>query len=51
MAGAGLLGLKLGMIAPMMPLILHLIWEVALGYTNEKTDTPQRGSGLINHPE
>ena len=36
MAGAGLLGLKVGMITPMMPLILHLIWEVVLGYTNEK---------------
>lgn len=36
MAGAGLLGLKLGMMAPMMPLILHLIWEVVLGYNNQK---------------
>ncbi|GLK70672.1 hypothetical protein GCM10017643_07870 [Ancylobacter dichloromethanicus] len=36
MAGAGLLGPKLGMIAPVMTLILHLIWEVVLGYTYEK---------------
>jgi hypothetical protein len=27
MASLGLFGLKLGMIAPVMTLILHLIWE------------------------
>ncbi len=32
MAGAGLFGLKLGMIATVMTLILHLIWGAVLGY-------------------
>ena len=36
MAGAGLFGLKFGMIAPVMTLILHLIWGAVLGYTYEK---------------
>jgi uncharacterized membrane protein YagU involved in acid resistance len=32
MAGAGLFGLKLGLMAPVMTLILHLIWGAVLGY-------------------
>jgi hypothetical protein len=36
MAGAGLFGVKLGMIAPVMTLILHLIWGAVLGYTYGK---------------
>lgn len=31
MAGAGVLGLKLGIMAPIMTLVLHLIWGVVLG--------------------
>ncbi|WP_028731141.1 DUF6789 family protein [Pandoraea sp. E26] len=33
MAGAGLFGLKLGMMAPVMTLMMHLIWGAVLGYT------------------
>jgi uncharacterized membrane protein YagU involved in acid resistance len=32
MAGAGLFGVKLGMMAPVMTLILHLIWGAVLGF-------------------
>ncbi len=32
MAGAGFFGLKLGIMAPVMTLILHLIWGAVLGY-------------------
>nr|WP_244483514.1 DUF6789 family protein [Mesorhizobium sp. 1M-11] len=31
MAGAGLFGLALGMMAPVMTLILHFIWGAVLG--------------------
>jgi hypothetical protein len=31
MAGAGLFGLKLGMMAPIMTLVLHVIWGLVLG--------------------
>lgn len=31
MAGAGLFGLKLGMMAPIATLTLHIIWGIALG--------------------
>lgn len=31
MAGAGLFGLKMGMMAPVMTLLLHVIWGVVLG--------------------
>jgi uncharacterized membrane protein YagU involved in acid resistance len=32
MAGAGFFGVKLGMMAPVMTLILHLIWGAVLGF-------------------
>ncbi|MDH1932827.1 DUF6789 family protein [Pseudomonas sp. GD03696] len=32
MAGAGLFGMKLGMMAPVMTLMMHLIWGAALGF-------------------
>jgi len=32
MAGAGFWGLKLGLMAPMMTLALHLVWGAVLGY-------------------
>lgn len=34
MAGAGLFGLKMGMMAPLMTLALHLIWCAVLGVTS-----------------
>lgn len=33
MAGAGLFGMKMGMMAPVMTLVLHLIWGAVLGAT------------------
>jgi len=36
MAGAGLFGLKLGMMAPIATLMLHLIWGLALGLGYKK---------------
>lgn len=36
MAGAGLFGLKLGMMAPVATLILHLIWGVVLGISYKR---------------
>ena len=33
MAGAGLFAMKLGMMAPVMTLVLHLIWGAVLGAT------------------
>lgn len=36
MAGAGVFGLKLGVIAPVMTLILHLIWGAVLGTTHDR---------------
>lgn len=33
MVGAGLFGMKLGMMAPVMTLMMHLIWGAVLGYT------------------
>jgi len=45
MAGAGLFGIKLGMAAPIMTLILHVIFGLVLGVTYQflrsKTDTGQ----------
>jgi len=35
-AGAGLFGLKLGMMAPVATLMLHLIWGVVLGFTYKR---------------
>ena len=36
MAGAGLFGLKLGMMAPIATLMLHLIWGTVLGFTYKR---------------
>ncbi|GMR15025.1 MAG: hypothetical protein BMS9Abin30_0642 [Gammaproteobacteria bacterium] len=36
MAGAGLFGLKMGIMAPVATLVLHLIWGAALGWTYKK---------------
>jgi len=36
MAGAGLFGLKLGMMAPIATLMLHLIWGIVLGLSYQR---------------
>ena len=33
MAGAGLFGMKMGIMAPVMTLVLHLVWGAVLGLT------------------
>lgn len=40
MAGAGLFGLKLGMMAPVATLMLHLIWGVVLGISYKRFSVP-----------
>ena len=37
MAGAGLFGMKMGLMAPMMTLVLHLIFGVVLGWVYERS--------------
>lgn len=44
MAGAGLFGMKLGMAAPVMTLMLHVIYGVVLGLTFEKLTSGSRAS-------
>ncbi len=39
MAGAGLFGLKLGMMAPVATLMLHIIWGIVLGLTYQRLTT------------
>jgi len=39
MSGAGLFGLKLGMMAPVATLMLHLIWGVVLGFTYKRVSS------------
>jgi hypothetical protein len=39
MAGAGLFGMKLGVMAPMMTLVLHLVFGVVLGLVYGKQAT------------
>lgn len=39
MAGAGLFGLKLGIMAPVATLMLHVIWGIVLGLTYSKLTT------------
>jgi len=36
MVGAGFFGLKMGMMAPVATLVLHLIWGAVLGWTYKK---------------
>ncbi len=36
MAGAGMFGLNLGIMAPIATLMLHLIWGVVLGFTYQR---------------
>ncbi|MDA3914059.1 DUF6789 family protein [Oleiagrimonas sp.] len=43
MAGAGLFGLKLGIMAPVMTLVLHLIWGAVLGLSYAAL-TPREGA-------
>ena len=44
MAGAGLFGMALGMMAPMMTLVLHLIFGAVLGWTFGRL-SPSRTAG------
>ncbi|MDR1994994.1 DUF6789 family protein [Azonexus sp.] len=39
MSGAGVFGLNLGMMVPVMTLVLHLIWGAVLGYTYGRLTT------------
>ena len=39
MAGAGLIGMKLGMMAPVLTLILHLFWGAVLGFVFSRLST------------
>ena len=39
MAGMGLFGMKLGMMAPVMTLMMHLVWGAVLGYVYGKLST------------
>ena len=43
MAGAGLFGLQIGMMAPLATLMLHLIWGIVLGFTYQRYDACQPG--------
>ena len=44
MAGAGLFGLRLGTMAPLMTLVLHLIFGIVLGWTyGQLRRQPQHG--------
>jgi len=36
MAGAGLFGMKMGIMAPMATLMLHIIWGVVLGFSYKR---------------
>ncbi|BCU50957.1 TPA: hypothetical protein RH039_005123 [Escherichia coli] len=47
MAGAGFFGITLGIMAPVMTLILHLIWGAVLGYTYGRMTTSPLTQG---HP-
>lgn len=46
MAGAGLFGLALGMMAPVMTLVLHLIWGAVLGFVFGML--PASAQGTVN---
>jgi len=39
MAGAGLFGLNIGVMAPVATLILHIIWGIVLGFTYKRLAT------------
>ena len=42
MSGAGLFGMSLGMVAPAMTLMLHLVFGVILGFTYQKLPSSGR---------
>jgi len=46
-SGAGLFGLKLGVMAPVATLMLHLIWGVVLGFTYKRVAAERDGSGQL----
>lgn len=45
MAGAGMFGMGLGMMAPVMTLMLHLIFGAVLGYVYARIDQPAAAAG------
>ena len=46
MAGAGLFGLKIGMAAPVMTLMLHVIYGAVLGFAYSKLGTTARTASV-----
>lgn len=47
LAGAGFFGLKLGIMAPVMTLILHLIWGAALGLIYKALPGAEQPAGTV----
>jgi len=47
LAGAGFFGLKLGIMAPVMTLLLHLIWGAALGLIYKALPGAERPAGTV----
>jgi len=47
MAGAGFFGLNLGIMAPVMTLILHLIWGAVLGFVYKVLPGTQQQAGTF----
>lgn len=48
MAGAGFFGMKMGVMAPIMTLILHLVFGAVLGWTYDRLTTSARGTAAIH---
>ena len=46
MAGAGLFGMKMGLMAPMMTLVLHLVFGAVLGWIYGKLLSDASGAVL-----
>jgi hypothetical protein len=49
MAGAGLFGMNMGVMAPMMTLVLHLIFGAVLGWVYGRSAVSQDMSGSRAH--
>lgn len=48
MAGAGLFGMNMGLMAPMMTLVLHLVFGAVLGWVYGKLVSDASGAGLAH---
>lgn len=48
MAGAGLFGMNMGLMAPMMTLVLHLVFGAVLGWVYGKLLSVASGAGLAH---